>query len=863
MSDQIDLFASLVGKGGKTESSTRSRRKFNASIITTYNCYLPFYENVILRRLLASGCQYNVLLMDSRQLAESLEAPAWRSQLAGHSYSLFPIRAPGAFHPKLAILVGEKHVRLLVGSHNVTLSGFGRNRELSTQIDILRGEDDPNAPVAMAMWRFIEDWMRVQVEFLPRKVIEAVFHTFLHLAPWLRNNNHQKGTVRFFGSSPTGPALWESVRPYIAKWPTRIVIIGPFFDHKFDFVRTIRDDIGVDDIIIGVEPDKVFMKSVKARPEGVRFVDVSKIGRGDGYLHAKAIFAQFKREKAVLVTGSANPSSPAWTESIVRRNAEGVLIHTEAYERSLANKLGIAKITNMPDLYQETWDSIQLRMDKEKTNQESSQRPLLSVAVTDKDAIIVQTSEVKCDSAECFMQDNSNQSLWSTDIEKVVDGLRVTFPETDLSLARFIELRESERVIVRALVHHPKMIASLNRNSKQQRFREALDNLGDESSNITALVRLAEKMIFDVDNVESHVSTHGGRQGGKGKEQENEDDKPIKSLIVDSQTPRHKRQRIRELSVGDLGYIIDTLIYRLGVELYSAVEQLEASGPSEEEQIGADDDVQEPEEIQGSDLVKVCHGKVRTIVTRMLKQLELAHSRHITPSGAIRRLLAVLALLRELRRQDSRLMSIIGGQSIVPASQLKRLIDGALEKLFERHKGLYVEAMKTFGEDPDGDLPRLRGLLLWLAWAAELDARKEPVDYGDKEKFIPFFEHAQLATLLPLVVSDPAAIQEARESILLDSRDIRDVKARHWLNAHLRWGETILEHYRNRHKWQKGSPGAARGNLALATREPIKRLRIFIGRVGETARLVDIGEEKGYVRFELESVSFAELPNCG
>jgi hypothetical protein len=36
---------------------------YRASIIATYNCYLPFYEQVVLRRLMAKGCAHNILLM--------------------------------------------------------------------------------------------------------------------------------------------------------------------------------------------------------------------------------------------------------------------------------------------------------------------------------------------------------------------------------------------------------------------------------------------------------------------------------------------------------------------------------------------------------------------------------------------------------------------------------------------------------------------------------------------------------------------------------------------------------------------------------------------------------------------------------
>jgi hypothetical protein len=166
---------------------------------------------------------------------------------------------------------------------------------------------------------------------------------------------------------------------------------------------------------------------------------------------------------------------------------------------------------------------------------------------------------------------------------------------------------------------------------------------------------------------------------------------------------------MRELSGGDLGYIIDTLIYRLGVGLRSAAEQLEHEGPSEEEQIDADDDVQPPEEAPTEDLVKVCHSKVGTLVNRMLKQLKRAHKGELAPAIVVEQLLAVLAVLREVRRQDGRLASVTGGESLVPTKQRKRLIDGALMHLFEREQDLYAKAISVLEDDPDGDLPGFEG----------------------------------------------------------------------------------------------------------------------------------------------------------
>lgn len=35
-----------------------------ASLITTYNAYLPFYEDVVLRHLSNNGVRHNILMMD-------------------------------------------------------------------------------------------------------------------------------------------------------------------------------------------------------------------------------------------------------------------------------------------------------------------------------------------------------------------------------------------------------------------------------------------------------------------------------------------------------------------------------------------------------------------------------------------------------------------------------------------------------------------------------------------------------------------------------------------------------------------------------------------------------------------------------
>jgi hypothetical protein len=59
------------------------RDGFQASVIATYCCYFPFYEDVILRRLFDRGCTNNILMVDSGLCAEAFASDDTRPRRAG------------------------------------------------------------------------------------------------------------------------------------------------------------------------------------------------------------------------------------------------------------------------------------------------------------------------------------------------------------------------------------------------------------------------------------------------------------------------------------------------------------------------------------------------------------------------------------------------------------------------------------------------------------------------------------------------------------------------------------------------------------------------------------------------------------
>src|SRR5258706_163809 len=184
-----------------------------ASLFTTFNAFLPFYEDVVLRRLLASGCRHNTILMDASQLAACLDDPSLRPVGAGYDYTLAPIRSRAAFHPKLMLLVGPKRAITCIGSHNLTLSGFGLNRETTYKAIWSGGSDERGADVARATWQATKHWLGKCGTALPRQTQRNIL-AMEGNTPWITSAGSAICLPRSFTSTPVArQACWVSEAP--------------------------------------------------------------------------------------------------------------------------------------------------------------------------------------------------------------------------------------------------------------------------------------------------------------------------------------------------------------------------------------------------------------------------------------------------------------------------------------------------------------------------------------------------------------------------------------------------------------------------------------------------------------------------
>lgn len=120
---------------------------------------LPFLEKVAIPVARGLGARVAVIGDAAHGVYDPVDV-----RLAGRGYLHGLATCGGAFHPKVALLIGEHACRLAVGSGNPTLSGWGANDELWTVVET---EDD----ASHALLADLADWL----EELPSVV---------RLAPW-------------------------------------------------------------------------------------------------------------------------------------------------------------------------------------------------------------------------------------------------------------------------------------------------------------------------------------------------------------------------------------------------------------------------------------------------------------------------------------------------------------------------------------------------------------------------------------------------------------------------------------------------------------------------------------------------------
>lgn len=800
---------------------------FDGALLTTYTAYLPFVEEVVVRRLRASGCNYAVALMDAGQLAEELSVSARRPASAGKRYGLLPVGCGGVFHPKLALLIGPKAARILIGSHNLTMSGFIHNREITNQIDVKGPKDREGAAALLEVLSFCRAW----AGNLP-EVLQEVLDPLEAFGRLYRGPVPDEGDLVAVGSRPEGASLWERVRPHLPESAKRVAFLGPFYDDQLSFVGRVMKDLAPSHAVAGLDPATArFPGSLRQIPRRLRVTDIHDLDpghKGRGYLHGKAILIEAK-STSYLVTGSANPTAAAWLKPPAGRNAELVVVRRLPARGG--DDLGLSALWDAPEVASGALSKLRARSEREASGS-LVQAPLLGIR---------QGTAIRVDGEFTKVKDvrvlGPNGKLIPAEWSKASAGLVIDAgDQIDEASTIEILLPGTTRV---GFVHHGALLRDEAAPSSQRRLREAIGGLSGDPTQLEGLLKLVDRVIFEAPSADRTIGKPAAKPATSGKGALTESTAGlVKTIDKRREAERHR------LSSGDIGLLMDYLMRKL----WRSISHEQATGArSEVELIDSDDDEVETHEFSDRDIAEAWHKKSRTLLKRLERRiLEASDAPQVVMETAA--VLGVLEALRRIEEQD-RWKSL--RLEFVDRGQADDFVMVALPRLLQPEVGLLDLAKREVGTSFAEEQPLIEWLT-WLAWLTGFgptDAWEvaDPDDELDEEYEVPT-EIADRLARGCLVGARLQLVDSHRVFGLLEATPFPGINPRSWLRALEKLGET----------WSNpaGAPRLVRapalGDLVMTDRGTgpfvVHRVR------ADKADVIDFGREEDMVTFKLASL---------
>lgn len=339
------------------EILSEPRFSADSSIVFTYELHLPLYEGWIRRRLMAAGANLQFVFCDSRTYESELQTQTIIRHL-GRSYAVTPVRCPGAFHPKIYLLLGQERGRLVVGSGNATIGGLVRNAELFGVFDYNRASQAGPHPA----FRTVISLAQREASFMPQAVRRKLEHS-LSLAPWMTADPVPDGRTLMVGG-PADEPLWSQVQAQVGQREiVGATVLSSSFDRDLAFLKALADRV-TGPVRCIVQHDRVLLDGARAvrLPESVEWYEFldpyppEARKRKDAFAHAKLLVLDTGEEEYV-VYGSANASRPAY---LAGENAEAVVGYwrssgSTVRELNLASSLDAAPITSQ--VHASVWSS--------------------------------------------------------------------------------------------------------------------------------------------------------------------------------------------------------------------------------------------------------------------------------------------------------------------------------------------------------------------------------------------------------------------------------------------------------------------------------------------------------------------------
>jgi hypothetical protein len=211
---------------------------------TTYTVSLAFFEGLVFPKIDRSQLRRCLVLCDQVGFQRALvEASALHA--VGREYLAVCAPATHSFHPKVWLMIGEDAAALLVGSGNLTQSGFRTNLELFDAVQLT--QDGPYRILAGDILHFLDGLIGLwagtgNAGLLVVDTLSEMRKAMQELSAGM--SAEEAGGIRFLTNF--GGPLWEQFKAFFEGGTLHVA--APYFGGSVSGLRSLRETLNLQNL---------------------------------------------------------------------------------------------------------------------------------------------------------------------------------------------------------------------------------------------------------------------------------------------------------------------------------------------------------------------------------------------------------------------------------------------------------------------------------------------------------------------------------------------------------------------------------------------------------------------------------------
>ena len=285
--------------------------QYTGALMTSYGLDFHFFERDILRQLNALGSRINIVFIDMQQSSRSLLAGSAAGS-AGLRYLLRPTGGISSFHPKVFLLLGRESGKLILGSANISINGFYRNREVVSVVKYPEDGIDSRNLINEAL-EFFE--ITAKLSSTDDEFISDRLQRLRGFCEWLNDITPTTDSGANFVHSYDRSMIEHLAAIEKVGRARRIVLFSPFYDEKCQAVKRIIDIFNPFELIIIAQNEPSGARTnldgallgqlCRKESCALQIMETKEDNGHRRWLHAKGVVIEFEGSSSALF-GSAN-----------------------------------------------------------------------------------------------------------------------------------------------------------------------------------------------------------------------------------------------------------------------------------------------------------------------------------------------------------------------------------------------------------------------------------------------------------------------------------------------------------------------------------------------------------------------------